>query len=588
MIEKMKYITITGPLDSVDWVIEQHLSRQEIHLEYTIQQHKDLSGLRAVDNDNPYQDLAEKSKFFMEFLQNTAYVYFPTSGKAAAAVVEDAYHRYQLSSLHFKSLEEERDLIQAYIDSILPYSNLPLWDLANAKNICCIFGNMPLQNFLQFQNFVYDDTLTIFLESQRDKEKVWGCFLTPVGEEIENILASYHFEQADITAKQEDIPFLKSRLLEIELQIHKATLAEIPDKNALLAACLTIQNLHRVFAIKQYAAKTARHYIFVGWMPQSAAKRFQKYVANDDRVIVTPSENPAMSTPPTKLINLPIIRYFEFFVRLYGIPKYNETDPTAMLAILYTLLFGMMFGDVGHGFGLALLGWYLKPKHELGGVMISAGLSAVFFGFLYGSIFGLEDVIPSIWQKPMQDITGTLMIAVALGALVILLSMAFNMFNALQQKDYKKLLFSPNGLAGMLGYIMIIAAAFGFIHWMAVILPFIPVVIWGMAQQEKSNIGMTIFQRALGLFEILLAYLTNTISFVRVGAFALSHAGMMHVVMMLSQGSAESRNFVVFILGNVIVMGIEGLLIGIQSLRLGLYEIFSRFYEGGGRNFEKT
>jgi len=592
MIEKMQYISITGPLAEIDWAIENYLANQEIHLEYAIQQHKNLKGLRTVIDENPYQGIAEKADFFMQFLSETASVYFPIKNKEAASMVETTYQRYQDTRQNFEEMESEKSTIQAYLDVTLPYSSLPLWQLVDLRHIRCIFGSMPLQNFLQFQNFVYENILAIFIETERKHETVWGCFFTPANEEIEDVLVIYNFQQDSIPLNNLPILDLKNRLTEINEHIQEMTLSEVQNKNMLLAACLTIQNLHRAFAIKQYAAKTSRHYIFVGWMPSSVATRLHRETSNDERILITKSANPAL--PPTKLINPPIIRYFEFFVRLYGIPKYNEIDPTAILAISYTLLFGMMFGDVGHGLGLALLGWYLKPKHDLGGIMIASGLSAMVFGFLYGSIFGLENLLPALWRRPMLDISGTLTFAVALGVGIILLCMILNMLSALRQKNYQKLFFSPNGLAGMLGYILIITAIFGIIPWQVAVLPFIAVIFKGIAHQEKAgktNLGMTIFQRVLGIFEILLAYLTNTVSFVRVGAFALSHAGMMHVVMTLSQGfseSAESRNFVIFILGNVIVMAIEGLLIGIQSLRLGFYEIFSRFYEGGGQAFEKT
>ena len=589
MIEKMQYISITGPLEEIDWAIENHLANQEIHLEYAIQKHENLEGLRTVIDENPYQRVAEKAEFFMQFLNETAQVYFPIKNKEATSMVESVYQRYQNTTKNFEDLEYEKKEIQAYLEATLPYSALPLWQLFDMKQIRCIFGKIPLQNFLQFQNFVYEDTLAIFIETERKYETIWGCFFTPYDEEIDEILAAYHFQQDAITLDSRPIPEIKNRLDEINANIQKMTLAEVQDKNMLLAACLTVQNLYRAFAIKQYAAQTSRHYIFVGWMPRKAAVRLQRETTNDERILITKSDNPAL--PPTKLVNPPIIRYFEFFVKLYGVPKYNEIDPTSILAITYTLLFGMMFGDVGHGLGLALLGWYLRPKHDLGGVMIASGLSSIVFGFLYGSIFGLENLLPALWRRPMMDIAGTLMFATALGVGIILLCMLLNILSALRQKNYQKLFFSPNGLAGMLGYILIITAILGITPWQIAVLPFIAVVVKGMSHQENASIGMTIFQRALGIFEILLAYLTNTVSFVRVGAFALSHAGMMHVVMSLSQGfsgNAENRNFVIFILGNAIVMSIEGLLIGIQSLRLGFYEIFSRFYEGGGQAFEKT
>ena len=87
------------------------------------------------------------------------------------------------------------------------------------------------------------------------------------------------------------------------------------------------------------------------------------------------------------------------------------------------------------------------------------------------------------------------------------------------------------------------------------------------------------------LFDVVLSYATNTISFVRVGAFALSHAGMMGVVLSLAGVEKGTTNWLIIIFGNILVTGLEGLVVGIQVLRLEYYEMFSRFYKGDGKPF---
>jgi len=582
MIQAMRYLTITGPIEQTNWAIEHYLSRYEMHLEYA-------PGFRLLGGDSPYREAAQQAAFFLELLGDTPAVYFPMTGKQALESLEATVQQYEARSLHIKALEQKQSIIKEYLTNMRPFSSLntELRQIDNMKHINCIFGKIPLNNFLQFETFLYEDAPIIFIETSRDEETVWGCYF---GVEVYAMLASYNFEHIPISAEEipgtvaEIIAYQENELVLIESQIKEKSAESITDKNSLLAACRTILSLNKIFEIKQYAAKTADHYIFVGWMPSHLAQALERETANDENIIVSHYESDKL--PPTKLVNFPGIRWFEFFVRLYGLPKYNEIDPTPILAVFYVIFFGMMFGDVGHGLGLALLGWYLLPKYQLGGVMIAAGLSATFFGFLYGSIFGFENAIPALWRHPSQDIAQTLFFATALGAVTILLTFILNMANAFRQRNYQKLFFSPNGVSGLMFYVSTLAAVFGLVHWALALVPLAAIAIKGMAHQEKASLGMTIFQRALGLFEILLAYLTNTVSFVRVGAFALSHAGMMHVVMMLSQGASESRNFIIIIIGNIIVMSIEGLLIGIQSLRLGFYEIFSRFYEGGGDPFE--
>ena len=594
MIEKMNYVTITGPLSHVDWVIEHYLGRYKIHLEHATMQLKNLTGLSVLSQQNPYQESFSKATPFLKLLENMPSIYFPMTGKHAQEIIELTHEDYESKKIHFAHLEQEKDAIESYIKSLRPFVSLDIdvEQFINMKHFKSTFCCMPLANFLQFQSFVYDEVPIIFVESCRDKDSIWGCFFAPMEEDVEAILASYNFEPIPLVAMCDGNPaqlikYYEQKLTKINVKIEEMVLAALPQKNTLLAACHTVKALYKAFDIKQYAAKTDKHYIFTGWMARSDALQLERETNADQHIIVVHYEN--KKNPPTRLINAPGIRWFEFFVKLYGMPRYNEIDPTPILAMAYVLLFGLMFGDVGHGISLAFLGWLLLKKHDLGGVMIAAGFSATIFGFAYGSIFGIEHLIPAIWHHPIQNIADTLMFAVILGIVIIFCTFILNMINATRQKDYNKLFFSPNGVAGLWFYATIIAAIAGVIHWSFAGVPLAAIVV-GL-ETGKTSMGMTIFQKFLGVFEILLAYLTNTISFVRVGAFALSHAGMMHVVMMLSNmsnvdGDVGLRNIITFVVGNLIVMGIEGLLVGIQSLRLGFYEIFSRFHEGGGKPFE--
>ena len=98
---------------------------------------------------------------------------------------------------------------------------------------------------------------------------------------------------------------------------------------------------------------------------------------------------------------------------------------------------------------------------------------------------------------------------------------------------------------------------------------------------------MYFVQSFFELFEVMLSYLSNTLSFVRIGAFAVSHAAMMEVVLMLAGAEAGGNpNWIVIVLGNAFVCLMEGLIVGIQVLRLEYYEMFSRFYKGNGRAFQ--
>jgi V/A-type H+-transporting ATPase subunit I len=291
---------------------------------------------------------------------------------------------------------------------------------------------------------------------------------------------------------------------------------------------------------------------------------------------------------------------------MYGMPGYGEFDPTPFVAITYTLLFGLMFGDLGQGALISALGCYLYKKKgiALGAVMTVIGASSMVFGVLYGSVFGFEEWLPALWRKPGTDINSTLFFAVGIGVFLIISSMLINILNALKQKNWGKLIFSPNGIAGLVFYLAVVGIVLCVLNGfttlaivLGIVFVAIPLILIALreplakiAQGHKVELegrpAMFVLETIIELYEVLLTYFTNTVSFVRVGAFALSHAGMMSVVMLLSRSATgDNRNIVIIVLGNIVVMALEGLVVGIQVLRLEFYEMFSRFFSGDGRAF---
>lgn len=204
----------------------------------------------------------------------------------------------------------------------------------------------------------------------------------------------------------------------------------------------------------------------------------------------------------------------------------------------------------------------------------------------------------------MDDIMGTLMMAIAFGGVLILIAMLLNIINAIRAKEYGRLLFDQSGIAGLVcyGFVALCAVLFitghplpaTIIIGIAVGVPLAAILLKeplthlverkGHILPEGSKV-MFLVEALVELFDVVLSYATNTISFVRVGAFALSHAGMMGVVLTLAGMEKGSPNWVVIVLGNILVTGLEGLVVGIQVLRLEYYEMFSRFYKGSGKPF---
>jgi len=608
-------------------VVNRYLSRYDIQLEAA----PNLPGqLAPFTTLNPYAATMEKVEKFLPMVGSVPSIHFPIGSTAAVNLVEAAQAKLDKHGEELQLLEDRLQAVKAYINRLQPFEDFdaPLSSIESMTLIHHRFGRMPIDHFRQYETFLQDDEKILLRVCKRNKEYVWAVYFTPKehGDAVDVVFSSLRFEGISLKNPVEASDgTLSERLhpkkllqywrgyqaaleLEREAFTQKNIEETIGSKERLSIACTKVKALYESFDVKKHAAlsKGKRIFTFVGWMAEKEAKSLEEEIAHDDLILFT-RYGEANDAPPIRLKNPPIIRSFEFFTRLYGLPVYGEMDPTPLLAVTYTLLFGLMFGDVGHGLILGMLGLYihLVMKKPLGGILAIVGISAMVFGFLYGSIFGFEDLLPALWRRPMTDIAGTLLFAVGVGVGLIVLSMCLHMYNAIRQGRIGDLLFGANGVAGLLFYSAVLWLAFRTMFWgqgfsPAVIgLVVIPLFFVALKhpiinflekrpQDEGTGLGIFLFNTIIELFETLLTYATNTISFVRVGAFAISHAGMMHVVLQLSQGAAGSRNLLILILGNVLVMGIEGLLVGIQVLRLDFYEIFSRFYTGGGRDFASS
>ena len=367
-------------------------------------------------------------------------------------------------------------------------------------------------------------------------------------------------------------------------------------------------------------SKSQTFYILCGWMSEKDAAAFQEDIKDETEIFCMVEDDDANidSQPPTKLENPQFFKPFEMFVRMYGLPGYHEFDPTIYLTLTYAFIFGIMFGDFGQGLclligGFLLYKWKGKP---LAAIIGTAGIFSTIFGLIYNSFFGFEEFLPydalihpkddMVRLPGLGNINTVFVLAIAFGMFMILFDIVLAIINAVKQKDVENTWFSQNAVAGLVFYGSIVAMVFlimtghgsmGTVLKILIVLAvlgligiFLKEMLARMVQHRKPFIeggkGMYFVQAFFETFETLLSYLSNTLSYVRIGAYAVSHVAMMQVVMLLATGSGSSPNLVGVILGNVFVMLMEGLMVGIQVLRLEYYEMFSRFYKGDGREFK--
>lgn len=640
MIEKMKFLSITGPKTDIDRVVNTYLSKYEIHLENALSELSEVAALSPFLEINPYKESISAVDRFYEELENPQNI-TPVSMTAEQAIstIQNLQARADELTSTRKRLEDEHASLIEPLKIIRHFRNInfKISDLLKFQYIQCRFGRIEKEYFQKFEKYIYHSLDTIFIKCEEGERYVYGVYFIPAKEasKIHAVYASMHFEQIYLPDQYhgtaaEACESLEKRHSEIhaELAACKEAQQKFLQDSArdIISAKAALEQYSTRFDVRRLAACTKSKtddvfYILCGWMSEKDAAAFQKDIANDVSVFCLMGDDmpdtKASMQPPTRLKNPKLFKPFEMYVKMYGLPAYNEMDPTWFVAITYSFIFGAMFGDVGQGLILFLGGLFLYKtrKMDLAGIISCAGIFSVFFGFMYGSFFGFEDVLKPIWLKPMNammnlPLVGRLnvvfVVAIAFGMGIILICMIFNIINAIRSKDVERTWFDSNAAAGLVFYGSVVAAIVLFMtgrklpgtavliimFGVPLLLMFLKEPLTNLVNKEKDilpadNKGPMFFvQSFFELFEVLLSYLSNTLSFLRVGAFAVSHAAMMEVVLMLA-GAANggSPNWIVIVLGNLFVSAMEGLIVGIQVLRLEYYELFSRFYHGNGREF---
>ena len=691
--------------------------------------------------------------------------------------------RDELSSLY-----EQHKRVLGNIEQLIKM-NSNLDELFSLEYNRVRFGRLPLDGYQKLTFF--ENRNFVFFPYQKEGDYVWGMYMTSLFDspDIDEIFASIYFERIRLPDYIHGTPVEAREQLEELIKTEAAELDEIESDigalkgkvgTKLLRALAKLQVINESDELRGNVAVSGQTFFLCGFVPSGEKKKFIEYLETDTQSIrgsarrdnenenkeaaekareynITVGEMPVGSgavRPPVRLKNNFLFRPFEMFVSMYGLPAYDSIDCTPFVAITYTLIYGIMFGDLGQGLFLCALGFLLAhwKKLKLGSIMVRIGLSGAFFGTMYGSVFGNEELIKPFFRAPafynliganappesLFNISTFLLLAsLGIGVFLIIFVMLLNIVIGFKQGDAVNALLSPSGVNGFLLYTSVVAGVglkFIGVNIMSapyvlflIILPLCvlffrePIMVWaerarnkahekrmlrdtellssidkssnsiskavgtavsgeysyqdfinspfidirygsflyknyeilknykGRSQffffplerdgvnvsgvyvaakelivevdslfeslgfkfaplpispdgfsgganifhvdtavseavHEKKSVGIFIIESSIEVFENLLTYLTNTMSFLRVGGFVLSHAGMMMVVRVLAQGAGKGA-IIVEILGNLFVIGMEGFLVGIQVLRLEFYEMFGRFYKSGGKPF---
>ncbi|MFA6893206.1 MAG: V-type ATPase 116kDa subunit family protein, partial [Synergistaceae bacterium] len=547
---------------------------------------------------------------------------------AARRKVEQTSKRLEVWEKRRVVLSEEEDLLTAtklFVEALKGTEFGPE-ELASGTFLIPFFGRLSNENYQRLTESSEESPITTN-ELTVLNGNTWVLVLTVKGHEesTRKLLEAVYFKEfslKDIASQLKGVDPLTlvnkrianhQRAIKGLAKAAKDMLREQRSEYELLYSQL--YTMQRVYDVCKGRGEVSGMFVLSGWIPADTLAVIKKTVEEDapmTTVMVEETKDISYSgiRVPTLLQNNSFFRAFQDIVSMYSLPSYGEIDPSPIVAISFILFFGFMFGDIGHGLMIFLGSMFMVKrgmmKRSFGQVMKSAAVSSMVFGVLYGSIFGMEDIIPALWLSPMHDTNKLLIIAICLGVFMISLGLILNMIKQYRARDFGRLLFDGQGMAGLMLYWTM--AALAAIYMTGTKIPEIAAdIMWGgigvmmllmifrdilaryllHQKDEKESVVLNLFE----IMHNLMSFVSNTASFVRLAAFALNHVGLSMAVIMLSEmvhslpGGIVMKG-IILVVGNVVIVCLEGLIVFIQTLRLEYYEFFGKFYKGGGSEFK--
>ena len=635
-VMKMVALTMIGPNAEMEPVARQMVLTggfQPLPLDILVND-RTLRSKVTTETENPYDELLSKVssvwKVAGEMIPDPSPVTLTRDFTLTNAreLVHRASKRLEIWDKRRAVLVEEDELLRAtklFIEALKGTEFAPS-ELAEGKFLKAYFGRLSNENYQRLTDSAEESPIAIS-ELTSVNGNTWILVMTVPGysESTKKLLEAVYFKEFSLKEISEQLvgedplSLVKKRIANHERAIKglakaaKDMLREHRDRYELLFSQL--YTMQRVYDVCKGRGEVSGMFVLSGWIPEDTLASIKKTVEEEAPLTTLMVESTKDITysgirVPTLLKNSPVFRAFQDIVAMYSLPSYGEIDPSPIVAISFILFFGFMFGDIGHGLMIYIASIFLVKrgvmKRSFGQVMKSASISSMVFGALYGSIFGLENIIPALWLSPMHDTNRLLIIAICLGVFMISLGLILNMIQQYRNRDFGRLLFDGQGLAGLFLYWTMAALAaiymtgteisdlaanimWGGIGLMMLLMVFRDVLARCLLHQKEHGESVV-----LNIFEImhnLMSFVSNTASFVRLAAFALNHVGLSMAVIMLSEmvhslpGGIVMKG-IILLVGNIVIVCLEGLIVFIQTLRLEYYEFFGKFYKGGGSAFK--
>lgn len=649
-IEKMVLLNLVGSLDDEHAVLEELVLCENIHLNlehndvydnhYMVHQYESMMPQDAFPIIENYAQMEADYSAMLETVEamgrgmgikakidkmNVGRKYFLKNAKEDLNTLENEIGE------HIKEINKKKELI----DKLTAFRK----KAACIKAEWCNFRDLYELRFFDFQigMLSYDNKIQI----KKNYENI-SAIVLQVGDipdsrediylivypkqfkdETKRLLKSLNWVDLGIPDDLIDLPgnLVAStddkiaKINEEVIVLEKTVLKDIEKKTLMLNKIYTRVKLEqKILSIKEEIVHGNNLFVLNAWVAKKDRQLIEEKIGDiTDKFVVIAKDAKELDKkiiPPTQLKNNWLFKPFEMIVKLYGLPSYYEIDPTPFLAITFMLMFGIMFGDIGQGLVYFLAGVFIYKKSEVaGGVLTRLGLSSIVFGFVYGSLFGLEHEqlpwLPHIVGSPLStvNIMPVLIAGVVFGIAVLSVSYIIGIINSLRRGDIEAGLFGKNGVAGYIFFM-------GFVGTLVALFRIIPLSVWVPLGIMALMLGIMILKEPLtnrvkgtrpyihgevssyfieSCFEgveTILGALSNGISFIRVGAFALNHAGLFMAFLVMSEMTDNLfLKFIILLLGNILILTLEGLVVFIQGLRLQYYEMFSKYFSGDGHAY---
>ncbi len=513
--------------------------------------------------------------------------------------------------------------------------------MRSLENLHIAIGYLPVKQIPSLEGTVTTKfTVYLPLEQRGDRQKSVFFCLPGDAEQLENQLKGIGFDPIPLPEDCSGIPEdaiaeLAGKIEEINVSIaenenklrgfgwtYRGELLRIRDH---LTINLDILKSVRLMGLSEHTA------LINGWIPKNSLQKLTdtlRATLGGNFVLTTraPEDIPEVKARMTKVPviydNPKLLKPFESLVTTYGSPDYGEIDPSGIIGLAFLLMFGVMFGDIGHGLILFLVGRLLQKRLKgaeiVGQIMTRAGVSSMIFGVIFGSLFGHEfhgSYLPGLPLPfvPMENIDTFMAVAVGFGILFISIGLVINIINSIRSRDIEKGFLENHGLAGALFYWgavallvkYIVSGTLGIPVWAMALILGVPLFVIFLKEplnhliKKKRPIVKEpityIISSLIEVMETFIGFLSNTVSFIRVAAFSLAHAALFAaifaIIKIIKTASPEPTtasiliSLLVEVGGNIVIIILEGLVVSIQSVRLIFYEFFSKFYAGEGEAF---